>query len=238
VLTLNPDVWLDPLYIKSMVQVMDADEILGSAAGCLLRVEALGEEPQTVDSTGLFMRRSRRQYLRDDNQPATQRTQQSTPIFGPDGAAAFYRRAMLEDIRLMGEVFDSDFFMHKEDVDVSWRAQLRGWKSIYVPEAIAHHIRGFRPGQRGRVSPQMRFFGVRNRYLLMMKNEIPAHFFRDLWAIAAYDLAIFAYLLFKERQSLAALKSAWGLRHRMFAKRRIIQQQKRVDWKTLPPFFR
>jgi GT2 family glycosyltransferase len=145
---------------------------------------------------------------------------------------------MLEDIRVSDEIFDPDFFMHKEDVDVCWRAQLRGWSSVYVPGAVAYHIRHFRPGQRQAVSPHMRFLGVRNRYLLMLKNDIPAHFWCDLPAIAFYDLRILAYLLLRERSSLRAFRSIWQLRQRMRKKRRIIQASRQVDWRQLRRWFK
>lgn len=237
ILTLNPDVLLLPDYLKQLVRVMDANPDTGSVAGCLLRVGHLGDTPEIVDSTGLMMSRNRRQRLRDDGCPIGEHTTSSTPIFGPDGAAAFYRRAMLEDIRVQGEIFDTDFFMHKEDVDVCWRAQLRGWRALYAPEAVAHHIRSFRPGQRERVSSDMRFYGVRNRYLLMMKNEIPALFWRDSWAILAYDLAIFAYTLLFERKSLSAFRSAWSLRHMMFEKRKWIQSHRKAGQSELGSLF-
>ncbi|MBZ0295748.1 MAG: glycosyltransferase family 2 protein [Anaerolineae bacterium] len=238
VLTLNPDVQLQPGFLAAMIAALDSQPQVGSAAACLLRVEQLGEKPQTIDGTGLYMRRSRRQGLKNEGLPADQRPQQRQPIFGPDGAAAVYRRAMLDDIRVNGEVFDTDFFMHKEDVDVCWRAQLRGWESLYVPQAVAHHVRGFRPGQRDRVSQEMRFLGLRNRYLLMLKNERLLHFLRDLPWIATYDLGILAYVLLRERKSLAAYRSLFALRRQMLAKRRIIQSQRKVDWRTMASRFR
>ncbi|MFN8450429.1 MAG: glycosyltransferase family 2 protein, partial [Anaerolineae bacterium] len=143
-----------------------------------------------------------------------------------------------DDVRVLGEVFDADFFMHKEDIDLCWRARLRGWESVCVPDAVAHHVRAFRPGRRERVSPYMRFLGVRNRYLLMLKDEIPAHFWRDFPAIVAYDLGILGYLLLRERESLAALRSAWALRERMMQKRRIIQAGRRVGWRDMARWFR
>lgn len=237
VLALNPDVLLQPGFIARMAEALDAHPEAGSAAGQLLRVDRLGDPPQVIDSTGLIMSRSRRQRLRDEGLSPGQARQDITPIFGPDGAAAFYRRAMLDDIRVDGEVFDRDFFMHKEDIDVCWRAQLRGWASIYVPGAVAHHVRSFRPGQRGRVSAEMRFYGVRNRYLLMMKNEIAAHFWRDLPSILAYDLAILAYMLLFEQRSLAALNSAWKLRRRMAEKRQLIQAGRTATWRVLRQWF-
>jgi len=238
VLTLNPDVILLPGFLQQLVTAMEANPDLGSAAGCLLRVDHLGDTPEIVDSTGLIMTRHRRQRLRDDGSPVERRTTTSTPTFGPDGAAAFYRRSMLEDIRGPGEIFDTDFFMHKEDVDVCWRAQLRGWKSQYVPGAVAHHIRGFRPGQRKSVSQSMRYYGLRNRYLLMIKNEIPALFWRDSWAILSYDAGIFVYTLLFERQSLPAFRDAWRMRHQMLKKREWIQAQRKADLKDLGRLFR
>lgn len=238
VLTLNPDVWLEPDFLRAMVAALDRNPRVGSAAGCLLRVNYLGSDPIGIDSTGLLMTRARRQKLRDEDTPINKRPAYYTPIFGPDGAAAFYRRAMLQDINVMGEVFDSDFFMHKEDVDVCWRAQLRGWGSIYVPGAVAHHIRGFRPGQRGRVSQEMRFYGVRNRYLLMLKNETWPHFLRDLWAIGFYDLGILLYILLRERASLASYRSVYRLYPRMIEKRRIIQSRRNVRWRDIRRAFK
>ncbi len=237
VLTLNPDVWLTPGYLATMAAALDANPQWGSAAGRLLRVEKLGETPQWMDSTGLFMSRSRRQMLRNSGDPVAQTPMQADAVFGPDGAGAIYRRAMLDDITINGEVFDEDFFMHKEDVDVCWRAQLRGWGSAYVPDAVGHHVRGFRPGQRERVSADMRFLGVRNRYLLMMKNEIMPHFWRDAPAIVWYDLKILGFIFLKERASLRAFGSAWQMRKRMMAKRRIIQAGRKVEWRELRKFF-
>jgi GT2 family glycosyltransferase len=238
VLTLNPDLWLDPGYLRAMQDALASDVQIGSAAGCLLRVESLGAAPTCIDSTGLFMRRNRRQGLRNEGRPVAERPAQLEPIFGPDGAAALYRRAMLEDIGVEGEVFDADFFMHKEDVDVCWRAQWRGWKSVYVPGALAHHVRGFRPGQRSAVTAAMRFYGTRNRYLLMLKNEAPAHFWRDCAVVTLYDLGILAYVLLRERETLKAFRSAWALRGRMLHKRRIIQNGRRVTWREMRQWFR
>lgn len=229
VLTLNPDLVLQPGFLAEMCRALDADQRLGSAAARLLRVEQVGAPPHAIDSVGLYLRRNRRQGLLLDGAPASDAPSETHPIFGPDGAAAFYRRAMLDDIAIDGEIFDEDFFIHKEDVDICWRAQLAGWQSVYVPGAVAHHVRTFRPGQRGTVSPFLRMCAVRNRYLLMMKNEIPALFWRDLWRIAPYDLAIVGYLVLRERSSLKALVSAWNLRQRMWAKRRLIQAKRRAS---------
>lgn len=229
ILTLNPDLLLQPNFIPTMCKVMDENPQLGSAAGLLLRIESIGAMPTAIDSVGLFMRRNRRQGLLLDGAPIEQAPTESRPIFGPDGAAAFYRRAMLEDIAIDGEIFDEDFFIHKEDVDVCWRAQLRGWASVYVPQAIAHHIRSFRPGTRHRVNTRLRQCAVRNRYLLMIKNEMSTLFRRDFLRIIVYDVMIIGFILLKEWSSIRGLTSVWSYRKRMLDKRKTIQAKRRVS---------
>ena len=56
-------------------------------------------------------------------------------VFGACAGAAAYRRTMLEEVGFL----DNDFFMTYEDVDLSFRAQLRGYSCVYVPGAIVYH---------------------------------------------------------------------------------------------------
>ncbi len=56
-------------------------------------------------------------------------------IFGVSGAAAVYRKEALLDVGL----FDEDFFMYMEDVDLAWRLRWSGWASYLVGEAVAIH---------------------------------------------------------------------------------------------------
>ena len=65
--------------------------------------------------------------------------QQAELVFGATGAAALYRRAMLDDVRVAREYFDEDFFAYREDADLAWRAQLLGWRCLYVPAGPRAH---------------------------------------------------------------------------------------------------
>jgi GT2 family glycosyltransferase len=233
VLTLNPDVRLEPGYLSRIKAALDSDPQCGAAMGCILRVDDLNMESSTVDSAGTYMRRSRRQGLRYEGADVAEIQNVITSIFGPDGSAAVYRRAMLEDIAIDGEVFDEDFFIHKEDIDVNWRAQLRGWTSALVPEARAYHVRTFRPGQRENVPPEIRIHAVRNRYLLMIKNDRLPHLLADLWFIGWYEAVVWAYMLIRERESLRALLASMPLFIKMLEKRKAVQQRRVVGWRDL-----
>lgn len=224
ILTLNPDVQLFPNFLEQVTAAFNDQPRLGAVNGLLLRCERLPGAGEQVDSTGLYLTRSLRQRLRYEGQAATDVSFVAEPILGPDGAAAVYRRAMLDDIAIAGEVFDEDFFLHKEDVDICWRAQRRGWIALFEPSARAYHIRHFRAGQRGTVSPMLRYYGVRNRYLLLLKNATWRTLLRYGAFVLSYDLAILLYLLLFERSSLRAYVSVWQLRSKILRKRRWIQQ--------------
>lgn len=239
VLTLNPDITLRPDFVGNLVKVMDGvRHDVGSAQALLYRTERMGVRSDIVDSAGLYMNPSRRQNLRYAERKMVQCALKREKIFGPDGAAAFYRRTMLRDIDLGDGVFDEDYFMHKEDVDVCWRAQLRGWKSILVPEAVGYHIRTFRPGQRTTIDPGLRMMAVRNRYYLLIKNDTPLLWLRDLPHIALYDFGIFFYIVFCERPSLRAYGDVIKNFRAMFIKRGRIHRQRKVGAAYMAQWFR
>jgi GT2 family glycosyltransferase len=84
-------------------------------------------------------------------------------VFGACGGAAVYQRSMLEKVGF----FDDDFFMTFEDVDLNFRAQLQGFKCIFVPGAIVyHHLRGTMRKHNARQI----FFSQRNNEYFYLKN--------------------------------------------------------------------
>lgn len=84
-------------------------------------------------------------------------------VFAGCGAALLLRRTMLEDVGL----FDEDFFMYYEDMDLSWRSRRRGWKVMYIPEAVVHHVHA---GSSVEWSPFFIYHVERSRLLMLGKN--------------------------------------------------------------------
>lgn len=238
VLTLNPDVVLEPPFLVEAIGAMKDVPNIGSVNGRLLRVgsESFANErfeipnsKRRVDSVGLLMYRSRRQYLRGYLENESEWLLRSAEIFGPDGAAALYRREMLEDIRIEEQYFDEGFFAHKEDVDLAWRSQLLGWRSVYAPDAVAYHVRGFRPGKRQKMAAEIKRHAVKNRYLMLIKNELPETLWRDWPRILFYDLRILIYILLFERNSVLALWDFLRLAPRALRWRKEIMRRRRAS---------
>ena len=149
-------------------------------------------------------------------------------MFGATAAAALYRREMIEDISIGGEFFDNDFFVYREDADVAWRAQLMGWRCLYVPYACGYHVRKVLPGNRRALPAEINMHSVKNRFLLRVKN-ITWNVYKENWlSITMRDLLVVGCCVIREQSSL---KAFWFLAQnwkRVVAKRRSIMLRQRV----------
>jgi len=242
VLVLNQDAFLSPTFLEELVTALRARPDVGIAGGklySLRKAEPNTEMGEVIDMTWLDIEKKRRQVCYAHSQPDKGQPAVPTLAFAMDGAAMLLRRTMLEEIEINGEYYDEDFFAGKEDLDISWRAQLCGWKCLYVPSAIGHHFRTFTPkDRRSEISGVLRAGSVRNRYLLMLKNDLVKHFIRHFPHIATYDLKILAYTLLCERSSLKGYNQALRLIPRALRKRRIIMGRKKVDDAYILQWFR
>lgn len=234
-LCLNPDAVLAPSYVRALVETLDGRPDAGSATGRLLRLN----DETVLDSTGIVMTRDQRHLDRGAETPAAG----SSPlgpdaIFGPSGAAALYRRAMLEDIAFRGEYFDEAFFAYREDADLAWRAQWRGWSSLYVPAAVAWHRRRVTPERRAALPAQVNRYSVRNRFLLRLKNQSFTLARRFAAPTLRRDLQVVGYVLLREWTSVPGLIDVLRLLPAMLAKRRHIMTRRRVSDEDMARWFR
>lgn len=219
ILLLNPDVVLDQRYLEELVRVMESTPGAGAVGGKLLLGDSQpaggprDDAPRLLDSTGHLIFRSRRIIDRGHGEPDRGQYDRLEEVFSICGAAVLFRRAMLEAIQIDGEYFDEDFFAYKEDVDICWRAQLLGWSSLYNPAAIAYHLRGWkRRDDRRRVPWVRKYHSFKNHYLMMIKNELPALFWRDFLPIIWLGIRAMAYISLMEPalwKSVLDLKRYW-----------------------------
>lgn len=118
--TLNNDARPERDWLDRLVEAA-APEDVGICASRLL-VDGTG----VIDSAG-------DSYL--TTMAARKRGTAAEPLFSACAGAALYRRRMIDEIGF----FDDDFFLIYEDVDLCFRARLRGWRVVYAPEAVVHH---------------------------------------------------------------------------------------------------
>lgn len=239
VLLLNPDCAPAPDYVERLVDaVREARADVGAATGKLLRATGEKIEPtKIVDSKGIRMTRNGRHL--DIEAGVDDSTGDPAPreVFGVSGAAALYRRAMLEDAKIDGEVFDEDFFTWREDADLAWRARLFGWRALYVPSAVAYHVRTVTPERRKSLAPVVNYHSVKNRFLLRLKNEGSYLCLRNLPFELLRDLLVVFACLTVERSSLPALHWLWQHRRRIMRKRKLVQSRRKISDRELSVWF-
>ncbi|MFF5993856.1 glycosyltransferase family 2 protein [Lysinibacillus sp. KU-BSD001] len=235
VLVLNPDVQLHDTYIENIIEILESNSCMGMATGKLYR----DINNKLLDSTGIRMKKNRRAIDRGANEIDTGQYDQLTNVFGVSGAAVIYKRKMINDISYESEFFDESFFAYKEDVDVSWRAQVLGWQAVFVPNAIATHGRGWKEEKkRSEVPVYIRQKSYINRYFYILKNDTIFNFIMHLPYILFFEIASFIYTLSKERELLKAWEFFKQQFVKMKLKRDFIKQKQKVSNKFIRSFFK
>lgn len=182
VIFLNPDVVLPYDYCKKILGVMDENPSVAVASGMLVGFEAKRRTPsQFVDSTGVFRSWYGRWYDRDQGRRVSEvkRVRQYLPAVC--GAVFACRRGALEGEKQ--HIFDPDFFLYKEDIELSLRLRERGWKLLFEPRLIAYHARGWQQ-KRSEVSWFLRKIAAQSEVILYRKHPSPYM----IWAMCKYLL--------------------------------------------------
>ncbi len=239
ILALNPDVRLQPDFVSRLLAAGETEPSLGTVCGKLLSMSEdlrIPEKP-VIDSTGLFFTPNLRHFDRGSQEPDNGRYNSAEYVFGATGAAALYRRTMMDHLSIGGEFFDSDFFAYREDADVAWRAQLLGWQCLYVPEAVAYHVRHVLPTNRQSVSAAINMHSVKNRFLMRINNLSGRQYLRHFFAITWRDLLVFGGCLLRERSSLRAFPIVLKNFPKSWRKRRVILARRRASDEYMARWF-
>jgi hypothetical protein len=215
---LNNDTQVQPGWLSALCAGVN------EAEGFLLTTSRVVymHAPTILDSAGDGVFRCGGAFKRYHGAPANSATE-SCEVFAVCGAACLVRRSVFEELG----GFDEDFFASHEDVDLSYRARLRGYHCRYVSGAVVRH-RG--SATLGRLSAFTVFHGQRNLEWLYTKNTPAELLWRTLpghllyVAVAAVHFARLGHLGTFIRAKAAALA---GLR-RALAKRAVVQRSRRA----------
>lgn len=129
---INNDAIPEYNWLNLNVSFMQQDASVGIVTGLMLDSQGkyIDSASEEYSNWGLPFPRDRNKKKED--------APVASYVFGATGGGSLYRTSMLKEIGL----FDEDFFAYYEDVDLSFRAQLAGWKVYYNPLAITYHKRG------------------------------------------------------------------------------------------------
>src|SRR5687767_3113117 len=220
---LNNDTIADPDWLRMLLD--GVDEPAGFAL-VTSRVVFM-HDPEVIDSAGDGMLRWGGAFKRHHGGPADAAAE-SREVFGVCGAACLIPKAVFDELG----GFDEDFFFSHEDVDLSYRARLRGYRCRYVADAIVKHHGS---ATVGRVSAFAVFHGQRNLEWMYLKNTPASLLARTLAGHLVYNAASAAYFARVGllgaflRAKLAAVR---GL-PKVLQKRAAIQRTRTVDARAI-----
>jgi GT2 family glycosyltransferase len=155
---LNQDTKADSQWLEELVRVANSNDRIGTCAPKVLRMD----EPTKIDSAGLLLFKDLAVVNRGLGETDVGQYECEEEVFGPYGAAALYRREMLDEIGL----YDADYFLLHEEDDLAWRARFAQWKCIYVPASRVYHAHSATTGM---YSPLKLYYGERNRIWVVAK---------------------------------------------------------------------
>ena len=217
---LNNDTEADPAWLAEVAAAFERHPAAGLIASKML----LFDRRNTFHTAGDVFKRdgtpgNRGVWQTDEGQFA------EGPVFSANGGSAAYRRAMLDQIGLL----DEDFFFSCEDVDLAWRAQLAGWKTIYAPRAVVYHKLAATGG-----GVTASFYDGRN-FIYLLAKDVPGCVWRRHWrrilrgqlritrdALRAWRGAAARARLRGQLAGLAGLP-------KMLAKRRAVQASRKIS---------
>lgn len=173
----NNDAIADPLWLQQLCRHLSSD--VGIVTPLMLCIDK-----SHIDTAGLALSTWGLSYpIGRAHTIGNQRSASEQLVFGGSGGASLYSVKMLRDIG----VFDQDFFAYYEDADISFRAQLAGWKVLYEPRAIVyHHISQTAKRMKNGFSV---YHAFKNMPMLVIKNvpnNLRTHVYPRFWT--AYSL--------------------------------------------------
>ncbi len=223
IMLINNDVVLDNDCIKKLATALETHPDAGIGATKMI---VYGRD--IIDTAGDGFSTSFKGFKRGEGKEANNYCNEEY-IFGACAGAAIYRRSMIDEIGF----FDDDFFLIYEDVDMNFRAQLAGWRALYVPDAIAYHkVRS----TIGDMSDMAVYYSLRNCEFVRIKNAPFPLLMRYFPSFFLGAIADFLYFCVKHRKIKLYFKAkidAIRLMPTMLKKRRRIMSKRKADNKYL-----
>lgn len=246
VLGLCVDVVLDKDFVKNAVEAMEKNQDVGAIQAKIYQLNN-GKPTRIIDTAGFEIYKSRRVVNRGHGEEDGGQYDQPGEIFSYEGAAPFWRREALEKSKVFGEAHDEDYFWYADDIDLGWRMRLFGWKSWYIPNAVAYHDRqttkrlsgnwvGFIRIRRT-IPAHKRRLDWQNMHFTFLKNDSPLSALKNAPYFFVREFLFVCYIIVFEPFVLAAIPRMICLLPKMMRKRNFIMQHKKATWQEMERWF-
>lgn len=175
VVFLNPDAFLQPDFFKLCIKHFDNDsnKCIGVISCPLLGYDIEHKVPTGfIDSLGIYKTSYGKWYdLKQGQKLSDIKLSGINEVPAICGALMFCRNEALKEVLLNGcEVFDNNFYMYKEDIDLSLRLRKKKWVLVIDQSILAYHCRGWNK-ERKNVPYKFRYLSALNEMRLYLRNR-------------------------------------------------------------------
>lgn len=139
VILLNNDTEVDREFVREMLEGISRHK---RAFSCQAKMIQFHDRSKTDDAGNYYCALGWAFARGKNHSPELYNKEEQ--IFSSCGGAAIYRKAYLEETGL----FDEEHFAYLEDMDICYRALLRGYENWYLPKAIVYHVGSGTTGSR------------------------------------------------------------------------------------------
>ena len=196
VVTLNNDTEVDKRWLEELISAAERNEQIGMCASKVLFLE----RPDVIDSAGMNIYFDGSSKQRGNLEIDTGQYDKIQETLAPSACAALYRMEMLKEIGL----FDKDFFIYCEDMDLALRGRLAGWRAVFVPSSIVYH---FYSGTVGGYSPMKAYLVERNHFWVAVKNfPISLLLFLPFFSLVRFVIQSYSILFIPAKKNIRQRK--------------------------------
>jgi len=184
---LNNDTEVDSNWIKNVIIAFEENR---DAIVITSKIKSLRNK-DLLDDVGDVILPSGKVYKIGNNEKDLGQYDKQRFIFGASGCASVYRREFFDKVGF----FDEDFFAYLEDIDLSFRANLLGYKCLYVPEVVVYHVGSATTGSQ--YNDFTVFHLAQNTISVIVKDFPFTILLRSIFSVLTYIISLQAFFLIK-----------------------------------------
>ncbi len=164
ILFLNNDTKVTKSFLTELVRALKSNDGIGGVQSKIL----LMDSPKQLDSVGSYLTNTGFLYHVGVYEKDSSKYNKEINIYSAKGACMMFRRNVLEEILVDGEIFDKKYFLYFEETDMCHRVWLAGYRIIYVPRSVIYHK--FGASSIKLLKPFVEYHSYKNRINSYIKN--------------------------------------------------------------------
>ena len=235
ILFLNNDTRVTKTFLSMLVQSLERNHDVAGVQSKLL----LMDEPDRLDAIGAFFTNTGFLYHYGFHAKNGVKLNKETNLYTAKGACMMFRKSVLDQVAIDGNIFDPSYFAYFEETDMCHRVWIRGYRIMYVPKSVIYHKAGGTSTAMNNSFIQYHSFKNRIQSYLTNLSTRTLVFLMPMHLTFTLGFAFVAFLRGKWRLGIAVINAVfWNIGHvnMTMAKRSYVQThiRKLSDRELLP----